>query len=265
MKYLSLIMLSCMAAFGAHHDPVGKQYPTGLKWDLDWKKKVTFHDPMALVPAGTVLPTAVDWRTKACWPAVRDQGNCGSCYVFGTTAAMEGTLCVEKKLQLDLSEEQVLSQNSQHYDCGGGYFDVMDYFVNPGVGLEKDCPYVQTTTTCPNMSVAAKARQWLFVGNSDQDVPTDDQLRYVLQYKPLAVTVCADQRFMNYRGGVYSNPRQCGTNHIVALVGYGVDPQAGLYYILRNSWGTGWGENGYMRITPRSNNLAEAAAFVRLY
>lgn len=266
MRYIFLVLLlasvSCEAKSTWKKHPKHREFKTGLKMREGWKQLVKFHNPLALNPK-LLFPDNVDLRKgPAGYPAIKDQGPCGDCYIFGAVATLEGTYYREDKRPINLSEQQVLSCNGK-YGCDGGYFDIMDYFKKPGVG---SCPdYKATVTACPTPlpSPAIAVREWLFVGGSDQESPTNEQLQYVLQFKPLVVSVYVDDNFMQYAGGVFNDCTNGPPNHMVSLVGYGRDGD-GLFFILRNSWGISWGEGGYMRIRGRCNSLASAAAFVNL-
>jgi C1A family cysteine protease len=203
----------------------------------------------------TALPTSVDWRSKGVVNAVKDQGQCGSCWAFSTICSVESAVAIKTGVLNVLSEQQLvdcdnLKNGGKDYGCNGGLMDNAFTWIgkNNGVCSSKSYPYVSGTTktsgtcqkTCTNVVNTDVSR---FV---DVQVNSDSAMMTALAQQPVSVAIEADQRdFQLYSSGVFTSA--CGTNldHGVVLVGYGA--MNGLdYYILRNSWGTSWGSSGYM-------------------
>ena len=193
------------------------------------------------------LPTSVDWTTKGAVTPVKDQGQCGSCWAFSTTGAVEGAWFLKNGTLVSLSEQQLVdcSSTQGNQGCNGGLMDYgFQYIIdNKGIGTESSYPYTAADGTCKKVrSVATISR---FV-----DVPPNSEtaLMTAIAQQPVSVAVEADQdSFQFYAGGVMT--KACGTNldHGVLAVGYGT--LGGLdYYLVKNSWGASWGEKGYIML-----------------
>jgi C1A family cysteine protease len=228
--------------------------------------------------AAASLPSSFDWRTTDKVSNIRDQGACGSCWAFGTTAIMESALRINQNIAVDLSEQFLLSCNiaskntqcgKNKYDCEyGGCEDAQQYEVNVfgqsqnalGTVLESKLPYVGYDETCPaNLPHAYQAASWHFVGGNN---PTVDQIKQAIYtYGPVTSRVCVGDNFDNYTGGVLTADDGSCVNHVIALVGWDDSTQS---WILRNSWGTSFGENGYMRIHWGISNVGALASYVTM-
>ena len=217
------------------------------------------------------LPASFDWRDSGILTPVRDQGNCGSCWAFGTVGPFEANLKWKSSLVTDLSEEFLLSCNTDGYSCNGGWW-AHEYHYNqtainqtqPGAVLETDFPYVAASQSCNKLfSHPYRLVNWGYVGN-DSSIPTAEAIKNALySYGPVAVAVCSGPKMQGYRGGVFSLDERnyCGggVNHAVVLVGWN---DAENTWIMRNSWGDSWGESGYMRITRGTSNIGYSANYV---
>lgn len=195
----------------------------------------------------SVIPTSVDWSTKGAVTPVKNQGQCGSCWSFSATGALEGAWFVSRKVLANLSEQQLVdcSTKQGNQGCNGGLMDYAFQYVIDNKGLTTEAAYPYKATG-PN---ACKTGLPLVVtAKGFTDVPTNSQIALMtaVAKQPVSVAIEADQdSFQFYSSGVLTKP--CGTNldHGVLLVGYGT--QSGLdYYKVKNSWGTTWGQNGYI-------------------
>jgi hypothetical protein len=199
-------------------------------------------------------PATLDWRANNgnFVTPVRDQGACGSCWAFATAAAMESRYLISSNrpgLDLNLSE-QVLVSCSGAGNCNGGYISyASDYLRNTGLPLEPCYPYLAANgtcaTACANWQAAGyRISGWRYVTTSTATVSA---LKTALTtYGPLVTTMVVYSDFYAYNSGVYSRTattREGG--HAVLLVGYDDTNQC---FIVKNSWGTGWGESGFFRI-----------------
>ena len=195
----------------------------------------------------SALPASVDWSTKGAVTPVKDQGQCGSCWSFSSTGALEGAWFVKHHALTNLSEQQLVdcSTAQGNQGCNGGLMDyAFQYVMANGLTTEAAYPY---TATGPN-ACEAKGLPVAVKATGFTDVPTNSQLALMtaVVQQPVAVAIEADENaFQFYSSGVLTKP--CGTNldHGVLLVGYGTE--GGLdYYKVKNSWGATWGQEGYV-------------------
>lgn len=233
---------------------------TGYKPPLGWA-------PPAGPKMGAMsmeLPSHFDWRDQVpgAFEPARNQGSCGSCWAFATTGTVETAYAIfYPGKKIDLAEQQILDCSGAG-SCGGGYYDALDYARSTGVPDEAQNPYTARDTRCKSSAQpVAKIASWQYVGDGE---PTTEEIKAAIyQYGPVSVTV--NGSFSSYSGGVYNRCNYSGTNHMVMLVGWDDKEQ---YWIMRNSWGTSWGEAGYMRIkwegSPgrKCNRVGETAAYV---
>jgi cathepsin L len=212
-------------------------------------------------------PAALDWRDKGAVTAVKDQGQCGSCWSFSTTGSVEGAWFIAKNNLTSLSEQQLMdcSQKEGNMSCEGGLMDDAFQFIidNKGICAEADYPYKavdeKCQTTCTTVATISSFADVAF----DTKNPNDDTaLMAAVQKGPVSIAIEADQPiFQMYTGGVISGP-SCGTqlDHGVLLVGYGTDSKLGDYWIVKNSWNAQWGEKGYVRLARGQNECGMNSA-----
>ena len=183
---------------------------------------------------------------------VKNQQQCGSCWAFATTGSVEGiNAIVTGELQSVSEQELVDCDTEQDKGCQGGLMDFAYKFIidNGGIDTEADYPYTAVQGLCDDFK---KQRRHVVTIDGFEDVPQKDEasLKKATAHQPVAVAVEADQKsFQLYMGGVYDDD-DCGTqlDHGVLLVGYGREPGQGEYWIVKNSWGTEWGDQGYIRL-----------------
>jgi C1A family cysteine protease len=208
--------------------------------------------------AGANLPSYWDWRQHNGVTPVKDQGNCGSCWAFSTVGTMEAMILIASGTTTDLSEQQLVSCDTEYYGCDGGNW-AFDMEISPGAVLESCFPYqaadVPCQTDCPYVY---QLTSWGYVGNSSS-VPSVDAIKNAIYtYGPISVAVAVDGYFQAYTGGVFDDNTAYDINHAVVLVGW--DDTNGCW-IMKNSWGTGWGESGYMRIAYGCDQIGYSAAY----
>lgn len=201
-------------------------------------------------------PAEIDWVEKGKVAPVKNQGSCGSCWAFSAVAAMESAYAIKTGQLVEFSEQMLVSCDDTDYGCQGGWMDsAFDWVERTGGGLctEADYPYSSGMTSAKGECTMSKCT---VVPNSAPkgyyDIPPSEAaiLAVVAQNGPVSVAIQADQAaFQFYHSGVLTGT--CGTklNHGVLVVGYGVDKASGTaFWKVRNSWGAGWGEGGYVRI-----------------
>jgi hypothetical protein len=202
--------------------------------------------------------------------AVRDQQYCGSCWAHAVAGVMESSLWMNGLANKNLSEQFLVSCNTDSSGCDGGNLDAHKYHYDTiglnqsdaGAVYERDKPYTATDGACPADYVKRhRLNGWQFIGDPDA-VPSIEQIKSAIYtYGPVAVGVCAGDFFDFYYGGspgifATDESAQCGdgTNHAVILVGW---DDSGQYWIMRNSWGTWWGIGGYMHIRYGTSRIGE--------
>ena len=209
--------------------------------------------------SGSSLPASVDWRSKGVVNSVRDQGQCGSCWAFATTANAESVWAISSSKLLDLSEEFLVDCASgvgyYNMGCNGGEPDsAFKYMINNGQCSESSYPYkagvTKTAGSCQKCTSAGVSF------SSCYDVPSNNQvaLATAVAKQPVVIAIEADTRyFQSYSGGILDST-SCGTNldHAVEIVGYGSENGVD-YWIVRNSWSSSWGESGYFRVKKTSS------------
>jgi hypothetical protein len=226
---------------------------TGLKIPKKWWKKAPFdnRDQKEL----DAVPSTFDWRDYGKVTSVKNQGSCGSCWAFGMLGSYEGALLIAGHGSQNLSEQYLVRCNSYGYGCNGGWWCFDDMYN--GIPTESCYPYTGSDGSC-NYSCTKyfPVDSWYHVGSSS-DVPGTSTLKQAIyDHGPVTVAVYVNSAFQNYTGGIYNSCYNYSPNHAVVLVGWG-----STYWIMKNSWGTGWGESGYMRITFGCSNIGYAAAY----
>ena len=200
------------------------------------------------------VPSSIDWRTLGAVTPVKDQGQCGSCWSFSVTGAMEGAYKIKTNNLVSFSEQELVDCSLIKYGgpnmgCNGGNMEPTFDWIgkNGGICSESSYPYISGTTktagtcqhTCSSVSGSKVTSSIAVKPKSDIDMVN------ALSQHPVSIAIEADQReFQLYSSGIF-NSLNCGQNldHGVLLVGYSPD-----YYIMKNSWGTSWGESGYMKM-----------------
>jgi len=212
--------------------------------------------PMAKFGVKTLLDTSnnaatKDWRTEGAVNPIQDQGQCGSCWAFGSCASLEGAHFVASGELLKFAEQSLVDCAKfkwGNFGCGGGLeTNAFNYWETNYAILEADYPYTASNGDCQYDNVPHT--DVLTSGWTDVTPGSSSQLVAAINQSVVSVGIEADQFvFQMYSSGIFNDSR-CGTSidHAVNLVGYG-NENGQDYYILRNSWGTGWGEQGYMKI-----------------
>jgi len=202
------------------------------------------------------LPASVDWRTKNVVTPAKDQGGCGSCWAFSTAEVLESHIAIQTGKLFTLSEQEFVSCTPNPDECGGTggcsgatQWLGFEYAEKAGVTLEEDYRYTASDSKCDTSKIKKVATV-----DGHVRLPTNDYdalMNAIANVGPIAISVAAD--FMLYDHGVYNG--KCGwvIDHAVVAVGYGTDAKGGDFWLVRNSWGQDWGEEGYIRIAREAN------------
>lgn len=208
------------------------------------------------------LPDSIDWRSYGAVTPVKDQGQCGSCWSFSSTGALEGEWAIISGELVSFSEQQLVDcANGMEYSshgCNGGQMDgAFKYAIENGICTESDYPYVSGETKTAG---SCKACKYIAKFSYCSDVESKNQvsLKNAVAQQPVSVAIEADTRYFQfYTSGVITS-EGCGTNldHGVLTVGYGSEDGID-YWLVKNSWGESWGEQGYVKIA-RSDKTNDA-------
>ncbi|KAJ1288956.1 hypothetical protein BS78_02G128500 [Paspalum vaginatum] len=208
------------------------------------------HRLPVYVNLSTGAPASVDWRTSGAVTPVKNQGQCGSCWAFSTVAVVEGIYQIRTGKLESLSEQELVDCDTLDHGCDGGisYRALQWITTNGGITTEDDYPYTGTTDACNKAKLSHNAVS--IAGFRRVATRSEASLANAVAGQPVAVSIEAGgDNFQHYTKGVYNGP--CGTslNHGVTVVGYGQEPDGGdKYWIVKNSWGAGWGDGGYIKM-----------------
>merc|ERR1719471_1721520 len=212
-------------------------------------------------------PAAKDWRDHNAVTAVKNQGQCGSCWTFSAIGAVEGAYSVATNVLKVFSEQELLDCTYETmypgYDgCNGGwYYDAWNYVKTAGrLAREVNYPYRANDAGC-NMDYVsndlgtAKLTGYVQIGTSD------DELAAALAISPVSVAMLSNGDFYSYRSGIYTGDGDCqcnwSPNHALTAVAYAAD-----HFVIKNSWGRSWGDDGYIKIARGlKNTVCRAADF----
>jgi len=225
-----------------------EQYVGGLKSQLGSYGCKTFSS------TASDAPSSIDWRSKNAVTSVKDQGQCGSCWSFSATGAIEGAWAISNGQLVDLSEQELvdcatgIAYGSR--GCSGGQMEGgFKFVIQNGQCSLSSYPYTAKDEKCKSCAALAHI-------SSCSDVKPNDQvsLKAAVSQQPVAVAISADSRiFQSYSSGVITSSA-CYTslNHGVLVVGYGTENDVD-YWLVKNSWGPTWGSAGYVKIQKSSS------------
>jgi hypothetical protein len=205
----------------------------------------------------------VNWVSAGKVAPVEDQGNCGDCWAFSAAGAMTSSAAIAAgSAPYQLSEQYLIDCSGSA--CGGGWpASAFQYVQSHGIPVSGEySSYVQAPQSC-SLGYACGLPGSVTVTNYGYTSSGDENsLLNQLYYGPVSVAIDASSSFMSYAGGVFNGPCSDQINHAVLVVGAGVDDATGqAYWLVKNSWGTWWGENGYVRIARNAGNMCSIASY----
>merc|ERR1712013_656864 len=204
----------------------------------------------------TEVAASVDWRTKGAVTAVKNQGQCGSCWAFSTWGGLEGAWEIGTGTLTSMSEQQFVDCSKANSGCNGGLMDsAFQYAEGVAVATESSYPYTARDGSCKSSYTTAIPRGGV---NGYHDVsPSTSSLQSALVQQPVSVAIQADQSvFQRYSGGVITSGCGSQLDHGVTAVGYNSD-----YFIVKNSWGASWGNSGYVYIGGSQCGITQSASY----
>ena len=209
------------------------------------------------IASNSTLPETVNWIDNGAVTNVKDQGQCGSCWSFSTTGALEGAYYVKYGMLESFSEQQLVDcdnirNGGKDLGCKGGLMDNAFTWIgdNNGLCYENDYPYIsgQTKssgsckTSCKNIK-NSKITEFVDIIKS-----SDTEMMSAVAQQPVSIAIQADQReFQLYKSGVFTASCGVDLDHGVLVVGYGTENNLD-YYLVKNSWSTTWGDKGYIKL-----------------
>jgi len=247
-------------------------YNVATNINKEHKTKETFGPGAASCPAGNSsgdYTTSCDWRNAGVVTGIKNQGQCGSCWAFSTTGSVEGAHALSTSTLVSLSEQDLVdcSDAEGNEGCNGGLMDqAFEYIIkNKGIDTEASYPYVGVDEKC-----TFKAANVGATISSYQDIPTGNETALALAVQtvgPVSVAIDASgMSFQFYKSGVYYDVFCSSKNldHGVLAVGLGTYHDflgTKDYYVVKNSWGTDWGQDGYIFMSRnRDNNCGIATS-----
>jgi len=196
-----------------------------------------------------IIPNSIDWRKKNKVSSVKNQLNCGSCWAFSAAESIESKWAINNNILYNLSEQQLIDCSSDYGNngCSGGSMDLaFKYVIDNGLCLNNSYPYIGEEGICKECDSVVNINNYTDIKPNNEHI-----LKKTVSLQPVSVAIQANKRsFQFYKSGVYSD-LECGTqlDHGVLVVGYGYDNFYDKeYWIVKNSWGESWGENGYIRL-----------------
>ena len=235
----------------------------GLRKDLDRSQRGDLRAATFIAPEGFEAPTEIDWRSRGAVTEVRDQGKCGSCYAMAATGSLEGQHFRKTGKLITLSVQQIVDcvnkyeERSSEDGCGGGNEEMTFKYIQDtkGIDTERSYPYVSGKTGVMQKechfnksTISTTETGWVLIPGKNEDALA----LAVAAHGPITFIMDASSFGFNYYShGIYSDD-QLGDNcskdagyadHVLLIVGYGPG-----YWLVKNSWGTDWGMEGYVKI-----------------
>ena len=243
-----------LATFGAsvYADLSAEEFKSHHNGERHFARAAAKAKPIAWEKASAA--TSIDWRTKGAVTAVKNQGQCGSCWSFSTTGNIEGQWFLAGHSLVSLSEQLLVSCDTIDDGCNGGLMDnAFDWLVqdhNGTIVTEASYPYVSGGGVAPacNEHGDFGAR---ITGHLDLPKNEAQMASWCAVHGPVAIGVDATS-WQTYMGGIMTNCISSQVDHGVLIVGFD-DNNSPPYWIIKNSWGASWGESGYIRVEKGTN------------
>lgn len=187
---------------------------------------------------------------------VKDQGSCGSCWAFSTAGMFESVL-LKKGISSDLSEQWLVSCNTDGWGCNGGWF-ANKYYLNPGAVLESCFRYKAADLPCKDSCVP------VYIATGQGNASNVSGIKAAIKtYGGVSCAVTVTYAFQAYSGGVFNYDSNASVNHAVVLVGWDDNLGSAGCWRLKNSWGSGWGEGGMMWIEYGCSNVGYGGNYLK--
>jgi cathepsin L len=213
-----------------------------------------------LADSNDTIPEEIDWRETGYVTEVKDQGQCGSCWAFSTTGSLEGQNKRKTGKLVSLSEQQLVDCSEDNDGCDGGLMDLAFKYVikNGGLDTEMAYPYEGRQRRCRFRKDKVGGNETSFV-DVESKMGEEHLKAAVGTQGPVSVAIDAESDLQWYGGGIY-NSHRCRNddkhlNHGVLAVGYGKLAKQGEFWIVKNSWGENWGEDGFVRMARNNKNM----------
>lgn len=201
------------------------------------------------IPTGPI-PSSLNWKST-CDHGPQNQANCGSCWAFGTVGMLSSRCCLHTEDKGWLSPQELVSCDRRNNGCNGGspHLALLYFMENKGAVPDPCFPYKAAKTPCPNKCVDGSPfkEQHVCECHGITECKTIMSMKSCLQTGPITVGFAVCQSFLTYKSGIY----KCDCDkylgyHAVLLMGYSDHPEC--HWIIRNSWGASWGEQGYFKM-----------------
>ncbi|KAL7738275.1 hypothetical protein ACLKA6_006606 [Drosophila palustris] len=246
-------------------DLLPKEFESLMLTGLNLTESSSLTDFTYTKPEDVEIPPAIDWRSMGAVTSVKNQDQCVSCWAFAAVGTLEGQHFLKTGQLISLSAQNLVDCATNAFDtggCDGGDFKQALRYVedNEGIDTESSYPYKAVQQPCrfDPRRIGATVR-----GIASVEENSEAALAYAVATKgPIAVAIDASGPFNSYKRGVYNNP-SCDNpfDHAVTVVGYGHDDKDGDFWLVKNSWGSDWGEHGYIRMSRNRNNQCRIASF----